>query len=483
MSRPFVRGGRATPLPQLRPYQLEIGRAVFESVRHRRGLTFTVEIARQGGKNELSAQLELLLLTLHMVRGGSSVKCAPTFVPQAAISIDRLKARLRDAGYDGHWHTRHGAVIELGRARQAFYSADGAANVVGATASLLLEVDEAQDVDAEVYQKSFRPMGASGNATTVLWGTPWHGETLLEQQKQVNLALEREDGVRRHFRFDWRAVAASNWHYARYVEAEAQRLGEDHPLFRTQYLLEPLTGGRGFLSPQQRAWLQGEHARAHLAAPGVVHVAGIDIAGEAAGGDAESADHAVRGNQPQRDSTVVTVAALDYAATEPLSPDPVIRVVDHVWWTGRSHASLVPDLAALLRDTWGCRSIVVDATGLGQGVASMLARLLGPRVQPFVFTAESKSRLGFGLLGAVNGNRLKLYGNDESTEWRECWRQIDRTQLAYRPNRQMNFFVPEKEGHDDFVMSLALAVEAARAYTPRSARGRLRTDEYVGYTT
>lgn len=480
MSLPATKA-RPTPLPPLRPYQREIGRAVLASVRQRRGLTFTVEIARQGGKNELSAQLELLLLTLHLLKGGSSVKCAPTFVPQAAISIDRLKARLRDAGYDGIWRMRHGSVIELGRARQAFFSADGAASVVGATADLLLEVDEAQDVDAEVYQKSFRPMGASGNATTVMWGTPWHGETLLEQQKQANLALERRDGTRRHFRYDWHAVATANPLYARYVAAEAQRLGEDHPLFRTQYLLEPLTGGRGFLSAQQRAWLQGDHARGHGPAPGVVYVAGIDIAGEAEGG-AAAFDDALRASQPRRDSTVVTVAALDYAGCGPLSPDPAIRIVDHVWWTGRSHASLAPDLAVLLRDHWACRAVVVDATGLGQGVASVLQRLLGGRVQPFVFTAESKSRLGFGLLGAVNGNRLKLYGNDESAEWRECWRQLDRTEVTYRTGQRMNFFVPEKEGHDDFVMSLALAVEAARAYTPRSARGRLSDNEYVGYT-
>ena len=48
----------------LRPYQVEIGRAVMDSVLNERGLTFTVEIARQGGKNELSAQMEVLLLAM-----------------------------------------------------------------------------------------------------------------------------------------------------------------------------------------------------------------------------------------------------------------------------------------------------------------------------------------------------------------------------------------------------------------------------------
>ena len=51
---------------QMRPYQREAAKAILDSVFSRKGLTFSVEIARQGGKNELSAQLELLLLTLYM---------------------------------------------------------------------------------------------------------------------------------------------------------------------------------------------------------------------------------------------------------------------------------------------------------------------------------------------------------------------------------------------------------------------------------
>jgi len=49
-------------LAPLRPYQLEAARAIVGSVRRRLGLSFSVEVARQGGKNELSARIELLLL-------------------------------------------------------------------------------------------------------------------------------------------------------------------------------------------------------------------------------------------------------------------------------------------------------------------------------------------------------------------------------------------------------------------------------------
>ena len=88
---------------RLRPYQREVALAVLDSVFNRKGLTFTVEIARQGGKNELSAQLELLLLTLHMAVPQNLVKCSPTFKPQTVISMTRLKDRLNDASFKGIW--------------------------------------------------------------------------------------------------------------------------------------------------------------------------------------------------------------------------------------------------------------------------------------------------------------------------------------------------------------------------------------------
>ncbi len=151
--------------------------------------------------------------------------------------------------------------------------------------------------------------------------------------------------------------------------------------------------------------------------------------------------------------------------------------MEQVWWTGRNLATAAVDLAGLLGRTWRCRSVVVDATGMGAGVASVLGRLLGGGVvQPFVFTAPGKSRLGFDLLAAVNGQRLKLYAADGSPEPAECFRQLELAQARYRRGQQMDFFVDEREGHDDFVMSLALTLAAADRYEPRNARGRSSPD-------
>ncbi|MBA7652723.1 hypothetical protein ES703_60562 [subsurface metagenome] len=127
---------------KLRRYQREVALAILNSVFGRKGLTFSVEIARQGGKNELSAQLELLLLTLYMAEPQNLVKCSPTFKPQTVISMMRLKDRLNDAGFSGIWVAELGYIIRLGNARAVFLSADESANVVGNTAHVLLEIDE-----------------------------------------------------------------------------------------------------------------------------------------------------------------------------------------------------------------------------------------------------------------------------------------------------------------------------------------------------
>ena len=452
----------------LRPYQLEIGAAVLDSVFGGKGLTFCVEIARQGGKNELSAQLELLLLTLFMAESRNLVKCSPTFKPQTVISMTRLKDRLNDAGYGGDWASELGYIIRLRFARAVFLSADESANVVGHTAHILLEVDEAQDVGREKYTRDFRPMGSTTNVTTVLYGTTWDDTTLLEETKQTAYELEKKDGIRRCFRYDWQEVAKHNPAYLSYVEGERLRLGENHPLFLTQYRLQPVHGGGGFFSRQQLAQLQGSHARRSRPEKGTTCIAGIDLAGEAEEEDGDL----LKAVRPRQDSAVVTIGELDYSRCDGVRKQPGIRIVEHYCWTGENHAMLYRQLVDILKDTWHCRRVVVDATGVGQPVASFLRQALGSRIVPFTFTSHSKSALGFSLLAAVNAGRLKMYAGDGSEAYRQFWYEMEKAKSRYRPNRTMNFFVDPSQGHDDYLMSLALLVEAAEGYVPRSARGK-----------
>jgi hypothetical protein len=449
---------------QLRPYQAEIVVPVLRSVYEQQGLTFSVEIARQGGKNELSAWLEYFLLIANYIKPKNIVKCSPTFMPQAIISIMRLKDKLNSSPLKNMWFSELGYIIRLGDARAIFLSADESANVVGNTAHILLEIDESQDVEKEKYTRDFKPMGAATNVTTVHYGTTWDDSTLLEEVKQTNLELERKDGIKRHFRYDWEEVAKYNPDYRAYVLGEMERLGENHPLFRTQYRLLPLTGGGGFFSAQQRAQLQGEHARRHRPEAGKMYVAGIDLAGE------EESENPADVNS-RRDSTVVSIGEIDFLNGGNVVKEPRVKIVEHYRWTGKKHTELYAQLVDILKNVWHCRRIVVDATGVGEPVASFLGRAISSRVVPFHFTAQSKSELGFNLLAAVNAGRLKVYSGDSSAEYVEFCTEMEKAKSAYRASRTMNFFVDPAQGHDDFLMSLALLVEAAQSYAPRSAKG------------
>jgi len=272
-----------------------VARALLRRVLGGEGGSISVEIARQGGKNELSAQVGLVSLVAAAARGGSAVKCAPTLA-QASISRERLQRKAFEAGLASLVRST-GGVLHCGRASARTLSAEPGANVVGHTADRLLEVDEAQDVAIEKFDRDFRPMAASTNAPVAYYGTPWGSNSLLEQAKAEHRVAERAGGPRRHFRFDWEAVAACVPGYRAYVEGERERLGEHNPLFRTQYLLEVLHEADRLFDAATLAQLQGDHARLHSPVAGERYVAGLDLAGPERG-----ASHR------DRDWTVLTIA-------------------------------------------------------------------------------------------------------------------------------------------------------------------------------
>src|SRR5579859_4468358 len=243
----------------LYPYQAEIAQAVLASILGGQGRIFTVMMARQTGKNQLSAIIEAYLLC--SMSEGAIVKAAPTFNPQIHHSRLRLLSLLDAPSIRERIWTSSGHILGLTpqadptllRAhtgpRVMFYSASPESNVMGATADLLLEIDEAQDVAPEKFDRDFRPMASAKNATTILYGTAWSETTLLAQQRAVNLALEQHTGQKNHFEYDWHTLAALKPTYRTFVEQELTRLGAENPTIQTQYLLRPISGA-GYLLNQ-----------------------------------------------------------------------------------------------------------------------------------------------------------------------------------------------------------------------------------------
>ncbi len=448
----------------MRPYQVPAVEAIWRSILEQRGDQFAVVFSRQSGKDELLAQLLAFLLVRFQRSGGSIVVATPALRPQGLVSRDRLLSAL-DTPLAGQAATREGSTVRLGRASARFLSAAPNSNARGQTADLLLVANEAQDIQPAVWDAVFDPMAASTNATTLFLGTVWSRETLLARQMRHLSERESADGRQRVFKVAWEEVAAIVPAYGERVRSRIAQFGPAHPFIRTEYFLEELDGDGALFSAERLAQLAGTHERRSAAEPGKRYALLIDVGGEEESGFGLAAFH----DLSRRDSTALTV--VEIADPEPGSGLPHYRVVDRRAWTGASHAALLPQLVDLARNVWRARVVVIDATGVGAGLASLLGAALGQRTAgapsiktiPFHFSASSKSALGWDLLGLIESGRLKEYretapaGSEAARVTAAFHEQLAAItyETAPGPGRQLRWGAPPGK-HDDLVLSLAL---------------------------
>ena len=485
---------RLLPGRALRGYQLPVARAVMWSVKRREGMEYAAVFSRQSGKDEMLAQLCAYLLWRNHRRGGGIVVALPALRPQGLISRDRLVERLDTPLTRGLLSVRDGTIVQLGRASVRFLSASPAANSRGNTADLLLVANEAQDIDPDTWDAVFAPMAASSNATTLYMGTVWSSQTLLARQLRLLSEMERVDSLRRVFRVPWREVERELPVYGDYVRRQMALLGEAHPFIRTEYELEELDGGGSLFPPERREPLRGPFRPlsrpAASDAADAAYAFTIDVAGEEE--DGVEGEVARRAN-PRRDSTALSVFRIavsrqstvvshhDEMDVTGVSGQPVYELVARYAWTGTRQTVLHDRIVRLAR-VWGVRRVVIDATGVGAGLASFLRATLGERiVTPFVFSSVSKSQLAWDLLGLIDSGRVTVCtpesGDDPEQAGLDAlfWRQLSacRYTVLPGPGKLLRWGVEDATVHDDLLMSFALvAALDRRDWRPREARGR-----------
>ncbi len=431
----------------LRGYQLGPAEAIVASVLGGWGRRFVIEFSRQSGKDELIAQTIAYLLVLRCESGGRVVMANPT-EGQGAISRRRLLARLQNSSFAGEVRKEGTRGVQLGAASAVYLSAAESANVRGDTADLLLLCNEAQDVDPDVWDARFDPMAAATDATTVFFGTPWNSHSLLARERRYALA-QGEAGYQQLWQVRWEEVAATVEAYGRRVQARIAQLGAQHPFIRTEYCLEEYDGNGAMLDAAKLALMHGEHDRQREPQAAGRYALLLDVGGEAEADEAER-----RSGNPRRDSTALTVVQI-VASGRGL---PAYQVVDRRSWRGANHVDLEQQVLALA-DHWRAERLVVDATGLGMGIASHLEAALGERVRKFTFTAQSKSDLGWRWLACIEQGRYKEYVDEGAAESRLFWQQAANLQAeVVGTSKQLRWQVPGATLHDDLVISASLCV-------------------------
>ncbi len=465
---------------KLHPYQLTPLHAITRTVIQHQGREFLLIFPRQSGKNELAAHLLVYLLNIYQRKGGNIIYAA--IGDGLGRGLDRLEERLENSWNTGSWKkdtrpTRR----RLGKASVVFISSHPQAHARGETAHHLLIIDELQDQDPDHLEAVFTPMRSANNATALFLGTVRSKHDALWRKKSELEAAQREDGIQRVFLIPPAEIVQHNPAYGSFLESQIARHGRQHPTIRAEYFLEPVDAQGGLFSPRRQALMRGDHARRHSPAPTTAYIATIDVAGQ----DEATTDVTAALKNPGRDYTIATIFEVSFpdnttksnetAAIQYLAVDQFADHGSRHFEDTASQPSLAKRLLIYLQH-WQVQAVVIDATGVGEGLTSYLLSQL-PVVEPFTFTRTSKARLGSRFLTLIETGRFKFWTGDEeetlSAGW-HFWKQVENCTYQIDPRTTidvgMTWSVPDGVSvstpagrqpiHDDRLISAALIAHA-----------------------
>lgn len=429
---------------------------------------------RQAGKNQTKAMLEIRLASLfkHSTRKATALTFAPTRSPQLVITKDRIKEICEDSRYckeilKPEWHEWY--QWRAGRFTLSLLSADKDANTAGHTATVVEQLDEAQDIADSQFKKICQPMTASTGAPIIFYGTEWNVDSLLHQQRMLAEERQRKSGIKLVHVIPWWIEAEENKKYEKYVLALIDELGEDHVMIRTHFCCEPAESAGNLLKWSEIESMIGAYSRQPGPRNGAYYVAGIDwcAAREHDNKDAADSDAAYQGH----DSTVVTVAECSFVWNHHSGVKmPVLRIVDHLAFPGREPNAVVEDVYNFVFTKWGCIKVASDDNGVGNGPTQMLVHRRRQAMIAFSTQYASKSQLGHHLVGAIKTGRLQMYRDDGNEHFREFFKQFKELRChELRDNAMMKWGHPKvkvngESIHDDYALSAAYCYEAGRQH-------------------
>jgi hypothetical protein len=143
---------------------------------------------------------------------------------------------------------------------------------------------------------------------------------------------------------------------------------------------------------------------------------------------------------PARDSTFLKIVEVDRSTVE-LIGKPSYLTVFRKEWQGESHVRVFGALRGLVQ-TWKPLRLVIDATGVGEGLWSLLDNAFGEDVVlPVKFTTRLKSELGYGFIGIIESGRYREYHPFPD----KLRLQMDRcrSEILPGPSKTMRWGVPD----------------------------------------
>jgi hypothetical protein len=166
-------------------------------------------------------------------------------------------------------------------------------------------------------------------------------------------------------------------------------------------------------------------------------------------------------SNPGRDYVTIDIVRIDLSNLS-LAQKPTYHVIKRLEFQGVNHVDIFGAVSALM-DTWNAQYIVLDATGVGEGLWGMCAKKYPTRTIGFKFTAQSKSEMGYAFLGMIDTGRFRdhCHTNAVSQQYAACTSEI-----LIGPAHTMRWGV--KDGtrgpdglliHDDYILADGLITQ------------------------
>ena len=241
------------------PYQIVFERRVYRAILTNSSYTITYRVSRQSGKTTVLAKIIVTLCTILPALAKVFPKqlgiysrgfWAGLFAPvgeQATTMYDRVKDLAHsqeaqrvyeDPDIDVSINKKGGCKWDSG-SRVYVRSASTKAKIESLSLHMAI-VDEAQEADKMVVNKSIRPMLAWNNGLMIMAGTSSKEPGILYEQVQKNIQLDMALPKKEHLHYQFidDDVIKYNQRYKLHCETQKAEIGEYSPEYQMSYKLK-----------------------------------------------------------------------------------------------------------------------------------------------------------------------------------------------------------------------------------------------------
>lgn len=470
-------------------YQEEIAYRIIYSVITFEGSVLTVLLSRQSGKSETMAfvidtltvllpALAKIIPDLEQFSNGFRVGLFAPQSDQVVTTYSRAMTRLTSANAemvlsDPDLLVSLESEVRLNLSNGSFLAGQVASKqskIESKTYDLII-IEEAQDTDDFLVTKSIEPMLTATGGTLVKVGTTGVTKNHFWYEIQANRNHDRkipDKRLRNHFEYAYKEIISARRHqfeidhkkfhlnYEADILRKKERWGEDSQAFKLAYALVWDLGSGMLISDKEFNTLLNRKLGFQEPSTGDYVVAGLDI-----------------GKAPAE--TVLTIAKVWY--TDDPFEKPYKQILAWVCLGGLDYEAQHHEILNYIVE-YNISTIFADYTGVGKPVVDRLVYACGEyvNIEPYTFTAQSKSDMWYNFTSDIQTRRLIVPANrmvKGTIEFQKFEEQMKNCQKYFNGA----YMVCEKsEGYfDDMVDSCALMCLAANAQ--REAESELEVDD------